>query len=121
MMIAHPKTWKFRAGLTAGGMNGEGMFQATALSSLGLAFATGWIAGDNATNPSQTYIPNGMAIESEVAEQRLLNTVNKYFPQLGGFVIKTAFSMKRRKNKQPVIKIQWVRTVRPQKGRIVLL
>jgi|GEM_PF-2662629 len=87
----------YAAGLSAGGMNGEGMFQSTALSSLGLAFATGWIAGDNATAAIPTYTPKNMVIESEVAEQRMLNMVNKYFPALGGFVIKTAFSMQKKK------------------------
>jgi fumarate reductase flavoprotein subunit len=89
----------YAAGLTAGGMNGEGMFQATALSSLGLALSTGWIAGDNATAP-QTYVPKDMIIEYEVTEQRLLNKVNKYFPKLGGFVINTVFSMQKKKIKR---------------------
>jgi hypothetical protein len=39
----------YAAGLTADGTNGEGSFNATVLSNLGLAFSTGWIAGDNAT------------------------------------------------------------------------
>lgn len=83
--------------LLAGGMNGEGMFQSTALSSLGLAFSTGWIAGDNATAAAPTYTPKNMAIESEVFEQRMLNTVNKHFPKLGAFVINFAFSRQKKK------------------------
>jgi succinate dehydrogenase/fumarate reductase flavoprotein subunit len=87
----------YAAGLSAGGMNGEGMFQATALSSVGLAFSTGWIAGDNATSSASTYTPKEMVIESEVFEQRMLNTVNKHLPGLGAFVINFAFSRQKKK------------------------
>jgi hypothetical protein len=78
-------------------MNGDGMFQATALSSMDLAFSTGWIAGDNATAAESTNTPKNMAIESEVFEQRILNTVNKNFRKLSAFVINFAFSRQKKK------------------------
>jgi hypothetical protein len=43
--------------LTAGGTNGEGMFNATVLSNVGLAFSSGWIAVDNATTARPSYVP----------------------------------------------------------------
>jgi hypothetical protein len=81
------------AGLTAGGTNGEGIFNATVLSNLGLAFSTGWIAGDNATAARPAYQPAGMIIESEVGAQRMLNKLNRHYPGLGGFVLKTGFRL----------------------------
>ena len=57
----------YAAGLSAGGTNGEGVINATSLSNLGLAFATGWIAGDNLTSRSP-YQPTG--IGTEVGHER---------------------------------------------------
>lgn len=68
------------AGLTAGGTNGEGIFNATVLSSLGLAFSTGWIAGDNATTATPSHQPRDMTIESEVGAQRMLYKLNQHYP-----------------------------------------
>ncbi len=82
----------YAAGLTAGGTNGEGIFNATVLSNLGLAFSTGWIAGDNATAPSPAYQPAEMIIESEVTAQRVLTTLNRHYPRLGELALKTGFA-----------------------------
>jgi fumarate reductase flavoprotein subunit len=71
----------YAAGLTAGGTNGEGMFNATVLSNVGLAFRSGWIAADNATTTKPSYVPADMDIESEISAQRLfLKRVNSRFP-----------------------------------------
>ena len=84
----------YAAGLTAGGVNGEGVFQATVLSSAGLAFSSGWIAGDNATTSGPSYEPAGMILESAVGAQRLLGKVNEHFPQVGELVMKIGFRKK---------------------------
>lgn len=85
----------YAAGLTAGGINGEGVVAATVLSNLGLAFSSGWIAGDNATTDKPSYVPSGMYIESEIGAQRLLNKLNKHFPRVGAFLLKTGYSLSR--------------------------
>ena len=84
----------YAAGLTAGGTNGEGIFNATVLSNLGLAFSTGWIADDNATTAATpAYQPAGMIIESEAGAQRMLNKLDRHYPSLGAFVLKTGFRL----------------------------
>jgi fumarate reductase flavoprotein subunit len=83
----------FAAGLTAGGTNGEGVFNATVLSNLGLAFSTGWIAGDNATAPRPTYTPGGMILESEVWQQQLLNELSRRFPRVGAAALEAGFQL----------------------------
>jgi FAD binding domain len=91
--VRQPLPGLYAAGLTAGGTNGEGIFNATVLSNLGLAFSTGWIAGDNATAATPAYQPAGMIIESEVGAQRILNKLNRHYPRLGEFVLKTGFRL----------------------------
>jgi fumarate reductase flavoprotein subunit len=81
----------YAAGSCAGGTNGENIFAATILSTMGLAYTTGWIAGDHATNPNPTYVPKEMIMESEIMSQRLLNTVTKYSAGLGDLAVKVGF------------------------------
>lgn len=51
------------AGTNAGGVNGEGVFSTTIFSCLGLAFSSGWIAGDNASSTEKlSYAPVQMAL-----------------------------------------------------------
>jgi hypothetical protein len=85
----------YAAGFTAGGTNGEGIFNPTALSGVGFAFCSGWIAGDSATGDKSSYVPSGMEIESAIGAQRLLNKLNKHFPRLGAFVLKVGSSLSR--------------------------
>jgi hypothetical protein len=82
----------YAAGATAGGTNGEGIFAATVLSTIGLAFTTGWIAGDHASSGKSSYVPTGMTIESDILSQRMLNTVTKYSAGLGDFLVKVGFT-----------------------------
>jgi len=89
----------YAAGLTAGGTNGEGMFNATVLSNLGLAFSSGWIAGDNATTTRSSYVPADMNIESEIGAQRLLKKVDSHFPRVGALVMKAGFWRASRKQR----------------------
>lgn len=91
----NPISGLYAAGLTAGGTSGEGVVAASALSSVGLAFSTGWIAGDNATNYKPSYIPSGMEIEPAIRIQRIVNKLNKYFPRVGAFLLKTGYSLSR--------------------------
>jgi hypothetical protein len=81
----------YAAGLTAGGTNGKGIFNATVLSNVGLALSSWWIAGDNATTVKPSYVPADMDIESEIGVQRLLKRVNSRFPRVGAFVMKMGF------------------------------
>lgn len=83
----------YAAGLTAGGTSGEGVVAASALSSVGLAFGTGWIAGDNATSDSPSYTPSGMEIEPAIRIQRFVNKLNKHFPKFGAFLLKTGYTL----------------------------
>ncbi len=83
----------YAAGLTAGGTSGEGVVAASVLSSVGLAFSSGWIAGDNATTDKPSYIPWGMEIEPAIRIQRLVNKLNKHFPKLGAFLLKTGYAL----------------------------
>ena len=76
---------------TAGGTNGEGMFNTTVLSNVGLAFSSGWIVVDNATTAKPSYVPVDMDIESEIGTQRLLKKVNSRFPHVGACVMKMGF------------------------------
>ncbi len=85
----------YAAGLTAGGTNGEGIFAATILSTLGLAYITGWIAGDHASSEKSSYSPAGMEFKSDIPAQRMMNTLTKYSSWLGDMVMKTGFSVKR--------------------------
>jgi hypothetical protein len=87
----------YAVGLTAGGTNGEGVIQASALSGVGLAFASGWIAGDNATTTQPPYEPKEMVIESDIGAQALLGKVNKHFPKVGALVMKMAFGSNKKK------------------------
>ncbi len=89
----------YAAGSTAGGTSGEGVFQAASLSSLGLAFSSGWIAGDNATATKSTYEPTGMFLESDIRMQELFNKFNRYFPRMSALLMKRGFSKKKRKKK----------------------
>jgi fumarate reductase flavoprotein subunit len=86
----------YAVGSTAGGTSGGGVFQAAVLSSLGLAFSSGWIAGDNATVVKPSYAPAGMVLESDIRAQEIFNKFNKYFPRIGSLMMKIGFSMKRR-------------------------
>lgn len=81
----------YAAGLTAGGTNGEGIFSSTVLSNLGLAFSTGWIAGDNATAIQPSNEPLAMVIESEVWQQRMLNEFRRRYPRLGAALLDLGF------------------------------
>ncbi|MGA2932555.1 MAG: FAD-binding protein, partial [Acidimicrobiales bacterium] len=83
----------YAAGLTAGGTNGEGVWSSTVLSNLGLAFSTGWIAGDNASNANPGYEPAGMIIESEVWQQRMLNEFSRRFPRTGAALLGAGFRL----------------------------
>jgi hypothetical protein len=85
----------YAAGATAGGTNGENIFAATVLSTIGLAFTTGWIAGDTATSDKPSYVPTGMIMESDILSQRMLNTITKYSSGVGDFIVKIGFSMRR--------------------------
>ena len=67
------------------------MFNATVLFNVGLAFSSGWIAGDNATTAKPSYVPADMDIESEIGAQRLLKKVNSRFLCLGAFAMKMGF------------------------------
>lgn len=53
----------YAAGLTAGGANGEGVTGSTVVSNLGLAYATGWIAGDSATSAGPAWVTTDMTLE----------------------------------------------------------
>ncbi len=79
--------------MTAGGTAGEGVVATSALSCVGLAYSTGWIAGDNASTDKPSYVPSGMEIEPEIRAQRLLNKLNKHFPNVGAFLLKTGYSL----------------------------
>jgi hypothetical protein len=83
----------FAAGLTAGGTNGEGVFNATVLSNLGLAFSTGWIAGDNASVLRPSPAPDGMILESEVWQQQMLNELSRRFPRIGAAALRAGFEL----------------------------
>ena len=71
------------------------MFQATVLSSAGLAFSSGWIAGANATTSGPSHKPAGMILESAVGAQRLLGKVNEHFPSVGEMIMKFGFRKKK--------------------------
>jgi hypothetical protein len=88
----------YAVGLNAGGTNGEGVNNPTALSSVGLAYTTGWMAGDNATNPNPTYVPHGMELEVDIAAQRMLNEINEHFPSLGLFLMNMVFKVSNIRN-----------------------
>ena len=83
----------YAAGTTAGGTNGEGIFAATVLSTLGLAYTTGWIAGDHASSGKSSYIPAGMEFESDIVQLRVLNSLTKYSARLGNITMKVGFSL----------------------------
>ncbi len=85
----------YAAGATVGGTNGEGVFGTTVLSTIGLAFTSGWVAGDNATSTEPPYVPSGMIIESEVLSQRMLHKITRYSSKLGALIVKIGFSMGR--------------------------
>lgn len=73
----------YAGGMNAGGMVGEDVFQASCLSALGLALATGWMAGDNASNPDgQTYEPKDLRVPMAVKLQEMQYQVGVKFPGL---------------------------------------
>jgi fumarate reductase flavoprotein subunit len=86
----------YAAGLTAGGTNGEGVINATSLSNLGLAFATGWIAGDNLSAGAH-HQPAGMELKSAIREMRLAAWGSKHFPKTASLLMKIAFALARRR------------------------
>lgn len=86
----------YAAGTCAGGTAGDNVFTATPLSSLGLAFSTGWIAGDNATATKDPYAPAGMIMESPIRLQRILNFIFRHFPGVGALIVKGGFGMSRK-------------------------
>ena len=86
----------YAAGTCASGTNGEAVFTSTPLSNVGLAFSSGWIAGDNATATKDPYVPAGMIMESPIRLQRMLNFIFRHFPGVGALIVKGGFAMSRK-------------------------
>lgn len=77
----------YAAGFTAGGAAGEGVMATTALASVGYAFCSGWVAGDNASGNS-SYVPDAMTFNSEIAQERFIRTLSKRLPRLSAVALK---------------------------------
>jgi fumarate reductase flavoprotein subunit len=91
----------YAAGTTAGGTNGEKIINATSLSGVGLALATGWIAGDNASGHG-TYQPAGMRLRPAVRELRIATWAGQRFPRLTKRLMNAAFVLAARPRRNVV-------------------
>ncbi len=79
----------YAAGLTAGGTAGESVMAPSILSGVGLAFSTGWIAGDNASADKPSYEPSEMIVVPDMLPLRILTKISLNFPKIGAYIIKT--------------------------------